>query len=375
MDLLQHLRFPVRFRDWVSALLSTATSRVLINGVLGDPLKHGRGLCQGDPLSPLLFVLAIDPLHHLLSKATAQGHLHSLCGRAPTVRASLYADDPAIFVKPTKEDVQFLAATLASFGEVTGLVNNCAKSLVAPIQCDGINLDNVLHAFPAVRSSFPMRYLGLPLSVKRLKRIHFQHLEDKIACKLPPWQGRHVAVAGRTVLVKAVLTAIAIYHLTPLDIPVEVLQKIDSIRRAYLWAGTDKVSGGKCKVNWDLVCKPKNKGGLGVLNLNKFAKALRLRWLWFEWKDKSKPWIGMEVPCTEDDRHFFAAATTVTVGNGRTARFWNSSWLQGLRPHDIAPGLFDLSRKKNSLVQQAMAGNQWIANIDSTNGLSLAHIQ
>ena len=293
LDLLKHLRFPDRFREWVSALLSTATSRVLINVVLGDPLKHGCGLRQGIPLSPLLFVLAIDPLHHLLCKATAQGQLHPLCGRSSPVRASLYADDAAIFVKPIKEDVQFLAATLDSFGEVSGLVTNCAKSLVAPIRCDNINLDDVLHDFSAVRTSFPMRYLGLPLSVKRLKRIHFQYLEDKIAGKLPPWQGRHVASAGCVVLVKAILTAIAIYHLTPLDIPVEVLKKIDSIRRAYLWAGSDKVSGGKCKVNWELVCKPKEKGGLGVLNLDKFASSLRLRWLWFALSDPPKAWFAL----------------------------------------------------------------------------------
>lgn len=106
------------------------------------------------------------------------------------------------------------------------------------------------------------------------------------------------------VLVKVVITAIAIYHLTPLDIPMEVLKKTDSIRCAYLWASIDKVSGGKCEVNRDLVCKPKDKGGLGVLNVDKFAKALRLRWFWFEWTDKSKPWIGMGAPCTEDGNHF-----------------------------------------------------------------------
>ena len=216
-----------------------------------------------------------------------------------------YADNAAIFVKPIKEDVQFLASTLASFGEVTGLVTNCTKSLVAPIRCGDVDRDDILHAFPVVRTSFPMRYLGLPLSVRRLKRIHFQHLEDKVASKLPPWQSRHVATAGRAVLVKAVLTAIAIYHLTPLDIPVEVLKKIDSLRCAYLWAGTDIVSGGKCKINWDLVCKPEKNGGLGVLNLDKFAKALRLRWLWLEWKDPTKPWFGMGTPCRDDDRTFF----------------------------------------------------------------------
>ena len=174
---------------------------------------------------------------------------------------------------------------LSYFGEVTGLVTNCNKSLVAPIRCANLDLDGVLQLFPAVWTSFPMRYFGLPLSVMRLKHIHFQYLQDKIAGKLPPWSAMHVAAPGRIILVKAVLTAIAIYHLTPLDIPVEVRKKIDSLRRAYLWAGCDKVSGGKCKVNWNLVCKPKIFGGLGVLNLQNFATALRLRWLWFEWAD------------------------------------------------------------------------------------------
>ena len=82
-----------------------------------------------------------------------------------------------------------------------------------------------------------------------MKRIHFQFFEDKVAGKLPPWIARHVATPGRVVLVKAVLTAIAIYHITPLELPVEVRKKIDSLRRAYLWAGCDKVTGGKYKVN------------------------------------------------------------------------------------------------------------------------------
>ena len=185
---------------------------------------------------------------------------------------------------------------------VTGLVTNCAKSVVAPIRCGNIELDDVLQAFPAVRSTFPMRYLGLPLSVSRLKRIHFQFLEDKVAGKLPPWVAKHVAAPGRVVLVKAVLTAIAIYHITPLELPVEVRKKIDSLRRAYLWAGCDKVTGGKCKVNWELFCKPKIFGGLGILNLEKFATALRLRWLWYEWADPPKTWAGTGTPCNDDDR-------------------------------------------------------------------------
>ena len=67
-----------------------------------------------------------------------------------------------------------------------------------------------------------------------MKRTHFQFLEDKVARKLPPWIARHVATPDCVVLVKAVLTAIAIYHITPLELPMEVRKKIDSLRRAYL---------------------------------------------------------------------------------------------------------------------------------------------
>ena len=157
--------------------------------------------------------------------------------------------------------------------------------------------------------------------------------------------------------------------------PVEVRKKIDSLRRAYLWAGCDKVTGGKCKVNWDLLCKPKIFGGLGILNLEKFATALRLRWLWYEWADPPRTWLGLGSPCTTKDRDLFATATRVTVGDGNTTKFWESPWLEGLRPMDNAPKIFELSRKKSCSVRKALTDNNWITQINTQQGISLTHIQ
>jgi hypothetical protein len=65
---------------------------------------------QEDPLSPLLFILAIDPLQWVLELATQHNLLQNIRGRRPTMRSSLYSDDAAIFVAPKKEDIQNLAS-------------------------------------------------------------------------------------------------------------------------------------------------------------------------------------------------------------------------------------------------------------------------
>jgi hypothetical protein len=169
IDLLQWFGFPPKFRNWLVALLQSASSRVLLNGVPGSPIHHGHGLRQGDPLSPLLFVLTIDPLQAILSKATENGDIHRFRGRATCMRTSLYADDVVIFMAPIKEDIEALSRILSDFGEVTRLVTNVRKISVVPIRCSDIDIDTILHGFPVLRSTFPIRYLGLPLSVHRLQ--------------------------------------------------------------------------------------------------------------------------------------------------------------------------------------------------------------
>ena len=319
------------------ALLSSATSRILLNGVPGCPIKHGQGLRQGDPLSPLLFDIAIDPLQAILERATTSGALHSLRGRITRMRTSLYADDAVIFLAPIKEDVEALSRILNGFGEVTGLIKNVQKSSFVPIQCNGLDLDAILQDFPALRSHFPIRYLGLPLSVFRLRGVDFQFIVDKMARKLPIGHGKMVSTAGRVALIKSVTTSQAIYPLTVLAPPKNIMKAFINIERAFLWAASDKVSGGKCKVKWEVICSPKDMGGLGVLNLQKFARALRLRWPWFEWNDPTRPWVGLGLPCDAKDMELFYASVTISIGDGKTIKFRDASWLEGLTPKSIAP--------------------------------------
>jgi hypothetical protein len=78
---------------------------VMLNGSLGTKVEHRRGLRQGDPLSPYLFILAMDVLSRIFDIATEDGHLMPLKGREARLRLSLYADDVMIFTNPIKEDI------------------------------------------------------------------------------------------------------------------------------------------------------------------------------------------------------------------------------------------------------------------------------
>jgi hypothetical protein len=112
-------------------------------------------------------------------------------------------------------------------------------------------------------------------------------------------------------------------------------------------------------VRWKNVRKPKSVGGLGVLDLERFSRALRLRWLWFQWTEPNRPWVGTDPPCDEIDKQLFRVSTIVTLGDGRQAKFWESSWLDGRAPRDLASNLYRLAWRKNNTVAVDLQNQNW----------------
>jgi hypothetical protein len=180
---------------------------------------------------------------------------------------------------------------------------------------------------------------------------------------LAGWQGKLLNIAGRRELVRSVLSSIPTYLLTALKAPKQLFCDLDKARRRFLWAGDSELTGGKCKVAWTLVARPTEFGGLGILDLERFSRALRLRWLWYNWTNPERPWNGTELPVDSVDITLFNAATTVTVHNGKKASFWLSSWLNGQSPSQLCPLLFSHSRRKNRSVRDAVVGDRWIGDI------------
>ncbi|XP_071681641.1 uncharacterized protein [Lolium perenne] len=224
-------------------LLSSASTRVLMNGAFVELIYNRRGLRQGDPLSPLLFDTVMDVLHLMFEWAAYVGVLTELSASGFRHRTSMYVDDVVTFIRPTEEQV-----ALASY------ILGCEVA------------------------SFPFKYLGLPLGLRKVTTTQLQPIMDSAASRLPPWCAKLLNRGGRTILVQSTLSAIPVHTMMSLDIPSKVVEALHKICRAFLWKGRQEVKGGHCLVAWDKVTLPKDLGGLGILNLRLLNLALRCWW-------------------------------------------------------------------------------------------------
>jgi hypothetical protein len=196
LEVLGHLGFGPVWCNLISKLLCSSSTRVLVNGEPRKLICHQRGLRQGDPLSPMLFILVMDVLNSLFSRASDMGLLQPLLRNRNGQRVSLYADDVVLFMQPREEEVRMVKEIRRIFGEASGLVTNLSKCSMTPIQCDDPELVEIRSIFPCKVMPFPCKYLGLPLSIRKLPRSSFNELIDKIADKLPGWKAAIISPTG-----------------------------------------------------------------------------------------------------------------------------------------------------------------------------------
>jgi hypothetical protein len=206
----------------------------------------------------------------LFSKAE-EGLLQQLSSRKKLHRISMYADDVALFLHPKAADLSLTLDILQLFEDASGRHNNAQKSNVYPIRCSEEDMLEVQMLLPCEISSFPCRYLGLPLSLHKLSRQQFQALVDRIADQLPNWKAGLLTRAGRRVQVQHVLTSMTVYLAMAVDIPQWGLDAIDRIRKGFLWRGRKEAKGGHCLVAWGKVCRPLQLGGLGISSLSELC--------------------------------------------------------------------------------------------------------
>ncbi|KAM0904958.1 hypothetical protein ACQ4PT_017661 [Festuca glaucescens] len=177
----------------------------------------------------------MEILHLMIEKASSVGLLTPLAASGLRHRTSIYADDVVTFLRPLVLDFKVFAAIIQDFGDASGLRINMDKCSANLIRCSSTDEEVVARELRCPVVPFPLRYLGLPLTLRKPTTSQLQYLVDKVANKLPGWRASLLDRGGRLELIRATLSAIPIFSMMSLDIPAKTLSAIEKIIRGFLW--------------------------------------------------------------------------------------------------------------------------------------------
>lgn len=150
----------------------------MVNGTPGRPIFNCIGLRQGDPISAMLFIMIMEPLQRMFELVMTRGLLAPLARSRLKNRLSMFAHDVMIFVKPNEMDLNTCSSLLRVFGEALGLRVNLNKSVAYPIQCSTETMAMVEQMLGCPSGSFPCKYLGFPLTLRKQSAAQLTGLVD-----------------------------------------------------------------------------------------------------------------------------------------------------------------------------------------------------
>ena len=292
MNILSAFQLPPLFMDWIWACISTPYYSVSLNGELAGFFPGEKGLRQGDPISSSLFVLAMDVLSKELDLAAREGRfgIHPKCA-FPLVTHLSFADDLLIFFDGTADSLRGIMQVLRDFQRKSGLALNLRKTSVFLDGNDRVAAQSVATDFGLTQGSLPVKYLGLPLSSRRLGRIGYQPLLDKVRQRISSWTARHLSFAGRLQLLQSVIYSIINFWAAVFPLPQGCLEELERMCNAFLWSGAPNSAKG-AKVSWDSVCTPKESGGLGLKRLVGLNELYGVKLIWKLFEGSDSLWVA-----------------------------------------------------------------------------------
>ncbi|KAI3751226.1 hypothetical protein L2E82_22274 [Cichorium intybus] len=379
-SILSQMGFGTKWRSWISGCLNSSRASVIINGSPTDEFEISKGVRQGDPLSPFLFIIAMEGLNVALQEARDKGLFKGvqLPNDGPCISHLFYADDALFVGEWDRVNLKNLARILKCFQVSSGLKVNFHKSRVFGIGAPESETSNWASILGCDVGSFPFTYLGVPVGANMNLTKNWKPIIEKFQNKLSTWKSKALSFGGRLTLITSVLGNLPTYFFSLFMAPVAVTDKLESIRRRFLWGGDED----KKKIHWvawDKVLASKSAGGLGVGSIRALNVAMIVKWWWRLKTEKDSLWgkVIVGLHNLKNKPHSYLSNRNISgvwnniasvkkdlrrmglemgdifnlqVKSGENTLFWYDKWIGSEKLQTKYPSLYNIEQRKGCTV-------------------------
>ncbi|XP_026442463.1 uncharacterized protein LOC113342010 [Papaver somniferum] len=264
VTVLKKYGFSEKFSNWIMTLLKTKKNYIMLNGGPIGFFGVVRGVKHGDPLSPILYVLAADTLSRNLSQLIQERKIHPMVIRKGIYPSHLFfADDIFIFCNGCKQSLVHLKHLLVEYQRASGRLVSVAKSKSFIDGTSNARQTQIAEYMNMKLYVFPDKHLGVILVQGKVKTEHFWSFVEMFQQRLVTWIGKLLNFQARLTLIKFVLSSIPIYNMSIYKWHKKIIAACERIPRNFLWSGNAEEKK-YITIAWDKVCAPLEEGGLGI---------------------------------------------------------------------------------------------------------------
>ena len=270
---LKYFNFGPSVISWIKLFQNGSESCIIQNGFMSDFFKLKRGCRQGDPISPYIFIMCAEVLGHMIRN---EQNIKGIEINGKEHRLSQYADDTQIFLDGTEESLSRTLTILTSFYKMSGLKINVEKTKAIWIGISSNSKRQLCKDYKLDWTQGPFKILGVTFTTElyNIWDVNTNEILTKIETLCSKWSKRKLTLLGRITVIKSLALAKFIHLFLALpNPPGELIKKLDKLFYKFLW------NSGPDRIKRSVIIKDLQAGGLRMININIFIKALKLSWL------------------------------------------------------------------------------------------------
>lgn len=272
-DVLDYFNFGNSIKTWVGLFQKGSETCILQNGFMSDAFNLRRGCRQGDPISPYLFILCAE----ILGKMVRQNSdIKGLTINGTEYKLSQYADDTQLILDGTEKSLKAALNSLKQFYVMSGLKINVDKTRALWIGSSCGSSETLCEELALDWSQEPLKILGVTFSplVFNIWDLNVQEILLKVQRILNQWSKRKISLSGRITIIKSLALSKFVHLFISLPAPPnELIKGLENMFFKFLW------NSGPDRIKRRIIVKNTACGGLRMVEIKSFIKALKVSWL------------------------------------------------------------------------------------------------